>query len=297
MSIKESFNFRLSPDIRTVEVIKRESHQFPELGKYFNKIEDFAWTMLVDAARTSGTEANKLICAFYQVDENYITHLVIDKDTYEFINALKIPELATGQSFHLPFKSLKISTPDGGIDVVYDKNAFDKTEKYFKLQNPAFKMNGYDTGETEFILGIDTDNDAELNSRLTPDQLTDIVQKNKAHWTHDPLFAKLMGIALNDEEKKRLTDSIKFVFKLGMLLSVKGVSSLYSTTSKIKKYKGKKILKFKREILPARSETRFFVMPFMRQLKDEKYYKGAYESWPRGTRFTMVSAHERTRKS
>ena len=266
-----------------------------QLAEEHDNAEAIAWNMLINNAVTSKTDANSLIVAsFTAVSHDNLTHLHIDDDMYQFIDNLKIPALAEGESFNLPFERLRISTPRGGIDVVFGKNAFDTTQDFFRSQVPTFKMSGFDTKEKELIFAIDSDGE-ELVTRLTAKEITDVVQRESMNHSVSEIFAKCFNLSISETERLRSIETTKFLFKLSMLLSFKGEQSLFWTSSKIKKFKGEKIYQFKREILPPKGKNSFFVMPFMRQLRDPKYYQNQYAEYPVGTRYTMVSGHERQR--
>jgi hypothetical protein len=284
------YNFREPYSVRQAKAF---------LGKNITTMDrQFAWSAMVSEATRSPLQANSVVVeTFVNLDQMQPTLLDIDIDTFNFINELNIPDSLDGDTFHLPFTQLKISTPKGGIDVLWGEDLQTMAQDIIReTAGPDYKFNANTESTTCLYVAINADTKAdEMVARYTSKEITQLLKNESVKTIKDYHF--WMNGGASQTETQTLKAAIVFVFKLSMLVSWKGLDNLFAiSVRKIKYFPNcNKVYRFKPSILPPKEKSAYYVAPFMRQLRDPKYYQDDFESWPNGTRFTMVSGHERTK--
>jgi hypothetical protein len=259
-----------------------------------------AWVSMMLEATRSPTHVNSLVVeTFVNLKQMRPTFIDIDEDMFNFINELNIPDALDGDTFHLPFTQLKISTPKGGIDVIWARGFHQGAEDIMRKKvglDYAFHRNTDAGSATCLYVAVNAETKAdEMVARYTSKEITQLL-KNEAVATVTDYMFWTKGAA-SKTETQALKAAIVFVFKLSMLLGWKGLDNLSAVPVKVMENfpNCKKVYSLNPAILPPKDKSAYYVAPFMRRLRDPKYYQDEFESWPNGTRFTMVSGHERTK--
>ena len=213
-------------------------------------------------------------------------YLEIDEDAYNYIDSLKI-ESIDGSFINLP-PSLKISTPHWGADIAWmGTKEFSSIDKWTGgngtiVSPPQRWLMIRAEGDFEGI-SIQDIPESALQDYLNEDDVTFKVSRSGC------------DVESTESQRQIHKSRIAFVMKLAILLQTDGFTDhIIKYRSKVKSLKGRAISTFAAGTFEVH-DTEFWVAPFVRQLRAARYYQGAHANRPRGSRFTMVKGHIRTR--
>lgn len=222
----------------------------------------------------------------YYCSQKNTTLYSINEDAYHYIDSLQVSKIE-GHFLAMP-RSMKIATPFGGIDVAMISESDEKVA----VEAIGIKS-GLPSDTKALCVSIDGERGSSLEVHIREDHLSDyLIEKQRV--PANSIFDESKRATENEMDK--VAAAALFVVKLAILLQTEGFGeNIEVKRQQIGKLKGREIHRFKKGRFVQAASTSFFVAPFVRQLIDERYYKGKFENLPRGSRFAFVKAHTRTR--
>ena len=238
-------------------------------------------------------------------------HLALTKSMIERLESLKFdPSVALdGASWHLPYSVLRIGT-EVGSDVP-PCNAWFATKREFEkaYKSCGMGLNAPEVADDEPLLLVVISSSVEdsvedhviklpaaLTALHTLHEIVDGLKDQKWKQADDVEMSHL-----DDAETELMQRVIRLIVSLGIYLSLDDIEPVAADRKAIWAPKIVRTSKLNSKLSVAMLDSpvvssgraEHMVREHLRNLKDERYYKGKWQTWPRGSRYALVKAHVR----
>lgn len=286
-----------------IEWMQRLDKRLVNHAKKHKMDEVYTNLELARAFLYNGDQFSRLSVMMDDLCDNEADYLALSKNMVDRLESLRFdPEVALdGASWHLPFNALRLGVEKGSsippCEVVFaPKWALEKVYAAAKLNLTA----PVDDETPMLLVAIEskensTEDPATMTLVHTLPEIVELLKNNtfKASESSNPFSLP------NEDEAQTMQRVIKVVISLGIYLSLDGVK--VKQEKKRVKWAPKVVRTSKKDIsvglldAPAQQHGRAAhqVREHLRNLKDERYYKGKWANWPRGSRYALIKSHVR----
>lgn len=264
-------------------VYKRHGQPKPSVSELATTRKEYDKRMSNNVDDLTAMEESRINLAF---PEGH--HLAVDSHVIEQIEASRLSKVE-GQSLHFAHRNYNLGFREG----FFGKNV--KGVKFSWLSvNDVVELGWKPNPDEMHRLYVYVDyqgSDDGLSSSLSKLSMTDyeITEFINSGKINEPVStSELMGL-IEQEILKRIA---RLIIKLAVILSI-DESKLMPLFGKDLPKEVKRGSKLHWDIGVTERRTAHFIVGHIRQLSADRYYKGEWASYPKGTRYSFVSSHVR----
>ena len=231
-------------------------------------------------------------------------HVALGSELIDWLMRMKVDSAIKSGGWHLPYKAARIGVEQGSAAEPALVSWLQVHELKAAL-SPTTWADARRYSDDDWLLyvgihGVEDDGrtPAMVRALLDTRQVAEVFNENWSNASGDTVAP------VNQDEASRLRRAVHLTVALGIYLSIDGIES-----ERVPKTREKKVAppprdrsnRYRLTVLTkppvSGDRTAHAVRPHVRQLQDDRYYKGEWANWPRGTRYVLVSGHIRSADS